>query len=190
MEKKYYPWDNNAIPQLIGGLTKQEVISSENTAIGIFTFQRLKNKVLEYLEENNIPYTQVIFSPYFEPLISEDNVMNYPSNGETTYNWAYNLNMINEYISLDLNCVTIINKDNEELLYLEEHNNFGLNLSPIIVRYGVFIKLLEKIDIINHTLPLTFGEYKKRYIKDATKEFGENPFITDVVIAEKAKIKK
>lgn len=190
MEKKYYPWDNNAVPQIKGGLTKQEVISSENTAIGLFTFQRLKNKVIEYLEENNTPYTQVIISPLFEPLISEDDVISYPSNGETTYNWAYRLNMLDDYISLDLKCVTFINEDDEELLFLEEHNNFGLNLSPIIVRYGVFIKLLEKMEIVSHTLPLTFGEYKKRYIKDATRGFGETPFITDVVIAEKVKIKK
>lgn len=190
MEKKFYPWDNGAVPQLIGGLTEQEIISSENTAIGIFTFQRLKIKVLEYLEENNIPYTQVVFSPYFEPLISEDNVRSYPSDGEITYNWAYRLNMINEYTSLDLTCVAVINGDDEELLYLKEHDNFGLNLSPIIVKYSLFMKLLEKIEIVSHTLPLTFGDYKKRYIKDATKELGEEPFVTDIVIAEKAKVKK
>lgn len=190
MNKKYYPLDNGAVPQLINGKTKEEIEISEDTAKGIFTFQRLKYKVLEYLEENSIPYTQVIFSPSFEPLISEDNVRNFPSDGDATYNWAYRLDMINEYVLLDLTCVAIINGEDEELLYLEEYDNFGLDLSPIIVKYSLFIKLLDRANVVKHTLPLSFGNFKREYIKEATKTIFEKPFVTDVIIAEKTKVKK
>lgn len=189
MEKKYYPMENGSIPQLIGGLTKEEIVKAENTSKAFFTFRLLQNKVMEYIENNGIPYTQIVFSPYFEPLISEDNVRNFPTDGDATYNWAYRLDMINEYMLLDLSCIAIINGEDEDLLYLAEHNNFNLDLSPMIVRYELFTKLLNKSNIISHTLPKTFGEYKTSYIKDAVRSLATPPFVTDIIVSEKEKIK-
>ena len=193
MSKKYYTFFPGEVPSIYDreGKTKEEIIKSENTFMCLVTLKRMKEKLIEYLEQNNIDYTRLIIAPSFDFFLSEEDVINYPrEKSETSYNWGMHLDMISEYVSVDLTCVVYENGEDEEFIYPETIKELGIDLTPITVDYNVFIKMLGKQDIGIHSLPETFGKYKMRYIEEETKETLGYNLPTDIIVAEKRKINR
>lgn len=140
-EKKYYPVSGGEIPYITDrkGFSLEEIKKQESTMMGIVTLKRMKEKIVEYLNSNDISYTQVIISPSIDLFISENDVNKYPQEyKDTTYNWGYHLDMIAEYVSLNLSCVVYVNGEDEEFIEPEIIEELGIDLTPIIVKYSIF----------------------------------------------------
>ncbi len=183
MDEKYYIVTGGAQQQKIDGQTKEEIISQENTAQALITLKRLKEKVIEYLKEKEIPFTKVVISPSIDLYLSGKNMDEYenimkPEN----YGEAFRMDFIYDYCSIDLTCIAYMFGDEEELIYPHEHDNFGLNLNPIVIRYNLFRDLLGKTDIVNTAMPPSFGEYKKAFIDAETSEYLGYILDTDITI--------
>lgn len=192
MDKKYYPVSGGEVPSITDrpGYTLEELKKQENTLMGIVNIKRMKEKIIEYLNSNNISYTQVIISPSLDLLISGEDIKKYPVEYEDyTFNWGYHLDMVPDYVSLDLSCVVYINGEDEEFIEPEIIEELGIDLSPIIVKYNLFQKLLYKQGLKSNYLPQTFGEYKSKFISEEAKDGLGYNLITDIVIAEKQKVK-
>ena len=192
MEKKYYPIYGGEIPTLKNReyYTIEEIKSNENTFMGLVTLRRIKEKVIEYLNSNDISYEKIIISPSLDLLVSENDIKNYPVETENrTYNWGFHLDVIPEYVSLDLSCVVYIDGDDEEFIKPQILEELGINLKPIIIKYSLFVKALEKQEITSHELPPTFVEYKKRFIDEEVKQTLGYSIPTDIVISTKTKVK-
>ena len=78
MSKKYYTFFPGEVPSIYDreGKTKEEIIKSENTFMCLVTLKRMKEKLIEYLEQNNIDYTRLIIAPSFDFFLSEEDVIN------------------------------------------------------------------------------------------------------------------
>jgi len=192
MSKKYYTVFPGEVPSIHDreGKTREEIINSENTLMCLVTLKRMKEKLIEYLEKNSIEYTKLIIAPSFDFFLSEDDVISYPhETSEASYNWGMHLDMINEYVSVDLTCVVYENGEDEEFISPETIKELGIDLTPITVNYNVFVKMISKQNLGNHNLPETFGKYKMRYIEEEVRETLGYNLPTDIVVAEKRKSK-
>ncbi len=185
-EPLYYPVMGGSVPELTNGRTRETIIKEENTFSTIVTLKRLISKVREYLDTKGISYTQIIISPSVDLLMSEKDVKEFPTEiGEGTYNQLLRMDDIKNYCSVDLSCVCYIDGANEELIYPTEHDNFGLDLDPKIVKYDLFIKLLDKAEIVGHRLPNTYGQYKMMFIEEELKEELGYNLNTDIIAVDK-----
>lgn len=193
MTKRYYPVSGGEIPSTSDrpGRTIEEIVKSENTLMSLVNLRRIKTKVTEYLESKGISYTQVIVSPSLDLLISEQDINNYPREwGEATYNWGFHLDVVQDYVSADLTCVVYVDGEDEEFIPPEVLESLGIDLTPMIVNYNVFQKMIDKQGIGKHTLPPTFGAYKKRFIDEEVKEELGYNLNTDIIVTEKEKTKR
>lgn len=188
MLKKYYPVSGGEVPSINNkfGITQEDIIKSEQTFMSLVTLRRIKDKVTEYLENNGISYTQIIVSPALDILVSEQDVINYPSESQDkTYNWGLHLDIIKDYVLSDLSCVVYLNGEDEEFIHPEILENLGIDLTPMIVNYNIFKNMIDKQGIGKSTLPPTFGEYKKRFIDEEVKEFLGFSLPIDILVVEK-----
>lgn len=185
-DEKYYIVVGGMQQRKVNGKTIAEIENSEDTFHAIITLKRLKEKIIEFLNDNGIPYTKVIISPSIDLYLNGkhfeeyDNIMTMANYGS-----AFRMDFLKDLCSLDLTCISYIYGDEEELIYPADYDNFGLDLSPITIKYSVFRSLLDKCEIIDTTLPKTFGEYKKEFIDAETDERLGYNLCTDIVLCER-----
>lgn len=188
MLKKYYPVSGGEVPSINNkfGITQEDIIKSEQTFMSLVTLRRIKDKVTEYLESNGISYTQIIVSPSLDILVSEQDIINYPSEfQDKTYNWGLHLDIMKDYVLSDLSCVVYLNGEDEEFISPEILENLGIDLTPMIVNYNIFKNMIDKQGIGKNTLPPTFGEYKKKFIDEEVQKILGFYLPTDIIVVEK-----
>jgi hypothetical protein len=193
MEKLYYPISGGEVPSIIDrpGRTIEQIKKEENTLMSLVNLKRIKDKITNYLEANGISYTQVVVAPSLDLLISENDVKTFPTDpSKAGYNWGYRLDIVPNYVSADLSCVVYINGEDEEFIDQPILEELGIDLTPMIVNYNVFVNFLSKQGIGTHKIPATFGEYKKIFIDEEVEEQLGYNLCTDIIISEKEKNKK